>query len=94
LAAHVLIDFYPRKLLLPDLAAAMQRVAGFGSPGMRAVAPQGEIARQMEAMEQQGVATIDNPNTVGARYGLTRHGRDFMLENRRSPKPPPDQAAL
>jgi hypothetical protein len=91
IAARALIDGYPKRLQLPDLAAAMQRIAGGAVP--MPVAPQGEIAQQMEAMEQAGVATIDDPNSVMAYYGLTRHGRDFMLENLRAPRfaqPPVD----
>jgi hypothetical protein len=91
LAAKVLTDQYPKRLQLPDLAAGMQNVAYRGvHPVMSVpVAPQAEIARQMEDMQQKGVATIDDPNSVMAYYGLTRHGRDFMLEKLR---PPPPQA--
>ncbi len=85
IAAKVLIDCYPRRLQLPDLAAAMQRLRGGVVP--MPVAPQGEIGRQMEDMQQKGVATIDDPNSVMAYYGLTRHGRDFMLEKLRPPAP-------
>lgn len=78
IAAKVLIDRYPKRLQLPDLASAMQQLAGGAIP--MPVAPQGEIARQMENMERHGVAVIADPDSQMAYYGLTRHGRDFMLE--------------
>jgi hypothetical protein len=84
IAARILIDRYPNRLQLPDLAAAMQKLSS-GVVSMP-VAPQGEIARQMEEMEQKGVATIDDPTSIVAYYGLTRHGRDFMLENLKAPR--------
>lgn len=93
IAAKALIDCYPSKLQLPYLAEAMKRARGGPEYGMNLpVAPQGEIAREMEDMQQKGVATIDDPNSVIAYYGLTRHGRDFMLEKLRprprAPAPP------
>jgi hypothetical protein len=48
-----------------------------------AVAPQGEIARHMEEMARRGVAIIVEPDSPMAYYGLTRHGRDFMLKTMR-----------
>lgn len=78
IAARVLIERYPRRLQLPDLAAAMTQYAGGAIP--MPVAPQGEIARQMEDLQRRGVANIDDINSPMAYYGLTRHGRNFMLE--------------
>ena len=83
IAAKALIDRYPTRLQLADLAAAMQQVLGGVVP--TPVAPRGEIARQMEDMQQKGIATIDDPNSVMAYYGLTRQGRDFMLDKLRRP---------
>jgi hypothetical protein len=75
-ASHVLLEYYPRKLQLPDLAAGMQQVTG-----MRVrVAPQAEIAQHMEAMVRWGAASIDHPGSEQAYYGLTQDGRDFMLD--------------
>lgn len=78
IAAKVLIDRYPRRFQLPDLAKAMTHFAGGALPVP--VAPQGEIARQLEDMHQRGIVTIDDPESQLAYYGLTRHGCDFMLE--------------
>jgi hypothetical protein len=75
MASHVLCECYPRKLQLPDLAAAMQTLTR--SPVR--VAPQAEIARQMEDMLVNGVAVIVDPDSATTYYGLTRNGRDFML---------------
>jgi hypothetical protein len=75
MAAHVLCECYPRKLQLPDLAAAMKTLTR--SPVR--VAPQAEIARQMEDMLVNGVAVIVDPDSATASYGLTRNGRNFML---------------
>ena len=75
IAAHVLCECYPRKLQMPDLAAAMQTL----TRSVVRVAPQAEIARQMEDMAVQGVAVIVEPDSPMAYYGLTRNGRNFIL---------------
>lgn len=87
IAAKVLIDRYPKKFQLPDLADAMAHFAGGALPAP--VAPQGEIARQLEDMHQRGIVTIDDPESQMAYYGLTRHGRDFMLEKWKASARPP-----
>jgi hypothetical protein len=74
-AASVLCECYPQKLQLPDLAAAMQTL----THSLVRVAPQAEIARQMEDMLVNGVAVIVEPDSQTAYYGLTRNGRNFML---------------
>jgi hypothetical protein len=54
----------------------------------------------MEDMEQKGGATIDDPNSVMAYYGLARDGRDCMLEKLRpsargaAPAAAPAQSAI
>lgn len=89
IAARVLLEVYPRRAQLAGLAASMQRYAGGVLP--TPIAPQGEIARQMEDLHRRGVASIDDPDSPMAYYGLTRPGRNFMLEKLRPPprSPPP-----
>ena len=56
------------------------------------IAPHGEIARELEALQLRGVVTIDDPNSPMAYYGLTRPGRDIMLQYPKAAaaaKPPP-----
>jgi hypothetical protein len=85
IATKTLIDRYPKRLQLPDLAADMKRYGG-GGPMEIPIAPQGEIARELEVLHGRGVVTIDDPNSPMAYYGLTRLGRNFMLE-KQYPKP-------
>lgn len=65
--------------MMEDLASHMQRY--IRSPVR--VAPQGQIAREIEDLERRSVAYILHRSTPGAYYGLTEHGRDFMLEQLR-----------
>jgi hypothetical protein len=87
LAAAVLIDRYPRRLMLEDLAAGMQDKT---RSGLRVdpprVASQGEIAREMEDLAQRHVVIITDPGSQMAYYGLTIPGRDFMLNVRKTQK--------
>jgi hypothetical protein len=85
IATKTLIDRYPKRLQLPDLAQDMKRYGG-GGPMEIPIAPQGKIARELEVLHGRGVVTIDDPNSPMAYYGLTRLGRNLMLE-KQHPKP-------
>jgi len=55
------------------------------------VAPQAEIARELEDLERRSITYIINRGTPQAYYGLTDHGRDFMLERLHTQHPPSNQ---
>ena len=75
MAARVLLDCYPEKLQLPALTDEIEH----GDPKFQLLFSRGHVASALEDMERHGVAIVDNRGEPSALYGLTRHGREFML---------------
>ena len=76
LAATVLIERYPKPLLVKDIRAGMEEITELST----LLAPLGEIAREMEDLMRRSVVKISSARSEMACCSLTVPGRNFMLK--------------